>query len=312
MALFFDRVPVVAVQGITGREASMVVRHMQAYGTRVAAGVTPGKGGVRVDGVPVFDTLAQAASALGLQQFDVSVVYVPPLAALDAVAEAVECGVRFVVVIAENIPIHDAIKLVDLARRNRVTLIGPNSVGIISPGLRLKLGPIGGDRPERVFVPGRVGIISRSGGMTSEMGLQLRRAGLGVSTAVSVGGDAILGTTPAEVLARFQEDAETDAVLMFGEPGTDFEEEVAHLLREGGFTKPLVVHVAGRFTEQMPEGTVFGHAGSIIEMGRGKPSAKMQALRRAGAHVAERFDDMVRLLMVALGKEEKIAAAGES
>lgn len=300
MALFFRSTPRLCVQGITGREATMVVRHMLAYGTPVAAGVTPGRHGQSVEGVPVFDTLEQAARELGVERFDGTVVYVPPLAALDAVAEAVDAGVPFILVITENIPAHDAMKILDLADRRKVLLVGPNSVGVISPGQRLKLGPIGGDRPQRAFVPGRIGIISRSGGMTAEMGLQLRRAGLGVSTAVSVGGDAMLGLPPARALELFQEDPDTDAVLLFGEPGTGFEEEVASLLRRGGFTKPLVVHVAGRFTEQMPEGTVFGHAGAIIERGRGRPTAKMQVLREAGALVAERFDDMIPLLRDAL------------
>lgn len=280
----------------------MVVGHMRAYGTRVTAGVTPGKAGTFVEDVPVFDTLRQAAGALGLARFDASIVYVPPLAALDAVAEAVECGVRFLLVVTENIPAHDCMRMLQLAERAGVTLVGPNSVGVISPRARLKLGPIGGDRPERAFVPGRIGIISRSGGMTSELGLQLKRAGLGVSTAVSVGGDAMLGMPPAAVLAGFEQDPETDAVVMFGEPGTAFEEEAARLVEAGGFTKPLVAYVAGRFTEQMPEGTVFGHAGAIIERGRGKPTDKMQALRRAGAYVAERFDDVVPLLQQALAR----------
>lgn len=308
MGLFFDRMPSIAVQGITGREATMVVRHMLAYGTPVTAGVTPGRAGASVDGIPVFDTLEQAARALGIERFDACIVYVPPMAALDAVAEAVEAGALFILVVTENIPSHDAMKLLSLARRHGVTLVGPNSVGVISPGRRLKLGPIGGDRPERAFVPGRIGIISRSGGMTSELGLQLRRAGLGVSTAISVGGDAMLGLPPAEALAYFQRDSETEAVLMFGEPGTAFEEAVSQLLHSGGFTKPLVAHVAGRFTEQMPEGTVFGHAGAIIERGRGKPTAKMQALRQAGAYVAERFDDMIPLLLEAVGGEARRTA----
>ena len=289
----------------------MVVRHMQAYGTPVAAGVTPGRAGASVEGVPVFDTLAQAARELGVDGFDASVVYVPPLAALDAVGEAVAAGVRFLLVVTENIPAHDAMRLLDLARRGGVTLVGPNSVGVISPALRLKLGPIGGDRPHRAFVAGRVGIISRSGGMTSELGLQLKQAGLGVSTAVSVGGDAMLGLPPAAALERFQQDPETDAVLMFSEPGTAFEEAVARLLERGGFRKPLVVHVAGRFTETMPEGTVFGHAGAIIERGRGRPTDKMRALARAGALVAERFDDMVPLLLEALGQRGVLASGRE-
>lgn len=288
----------------------MVAAHMQQYGTPIAAGVTPGRGGARVGEVPVFDAVEEAARRLGVDGFDASVVYVPPLAALDAVGEALEAGIKFVLVITENIPLQDSLRILTLARQFGATLVGPNSVGVISPALRLKLGPIGGDRPERAFVPGRIGIVSRSGGMTSELGLQLRRAGLGVSTAVSVGGDAMLGLPPAAVLALFERDADTEAVVMFGEPGTAFEEEVAGLLKSGAFTKPLVVHVAGRFVEQMPEGTMFGHAGAIVERGRGRPSDKMAVLRRAGALVAERFDDMVALLKEAVGlRSEAVGGA---
>ena len=300
MTSLVPAMPSIVVQGITGREASMVAGHMLAYGTPIAAGVTPGRGGTVVDGVRVFDGLRTATSELGGRPFDVSIVYVPPSAALDAIAEAVDAGIRLLVVITENIPLHDVMRILSLCRGAETTLIGPNSVGVIAPARRLKLGPIGGDRPERAFPPGRIGIISRSGGMTSEAGLQLRLAGFGVSTAVSVGGDAMLGLSPVDALRLFEQDSETDAVVYFGEPGMFHEEDAASLIEAGGFTKPLVAHVAGLFTEQMPEGTMFGHASAIIERGHGRPSDKMTALRGAGAHVAERFDDVVSVLRSAL------------
>jgi succinyl-CoA synthetase alpha subunit len=293
VTLFFDAPPRVVVQGATGREASMVVRHMNAYGTRVAAGVTPGKGGGEVEGVPVFDTVGRASEDVG--PFDAAIVYVPPLAALDAAAEALAAGVPFVLVVTENVPLHDSLRLLALAGDAGATLVGPNSVGVISPGARLTLGAIGGDDPERAFVPGRIGVVSRSGGLTAEVGLQLRRAGLGVSTAVSIGGDAMIGTTPAALLRRFRDDPDTDAVVYVGEPGTRLEEELADELAADG-AKPLVALVLGTFMEEFPRGTVFGHAGAVIERGRGSPTEKKRRLAEAGALVAESFDDVIDLV----------------
>jgi succinyl-CoA synthetase alpha subunit len=290
--------PCVVVQGATGREASMVVAHMNAYGTRVAAGVTPGKSGAEVDGTPVFDTIAAAADAVGA--IDASIVYVPPLATLDAVAEAVEARVPLVLVVTENVPLHDSMRLLDLARRGGTTVVGPNSVGIISPGARVKLGAIGGDQPERAFVPGRVGVISRSGGLTAEVGLQLKRAGLGVSTAVSIGGDAMIGSRPADLLRRFREDRETAAVIYVGEPGTGLEEELADELA-GDQRLPVVALVLGQFMEDFPQGTVFGHAGAVIEGGQGGPTEKKRRLAKAGAHVVESFDDVVPMVRDLIG-----------
>ncbi len=290
MTLFFHEPPRVVVQGATGREAAMVVGHMNAYGTRVLAGVTPGRAGNVVDGVPVFDTVASAASTCG--PFDVAIVYVPPLAALDAVSEAVAAGVELVLVVTENVPLHDSVKLLALARAAGVAVVGPNSVGLISPGRRLKLGAIGGDDPDRAFVPGRVGVISRSGGLTAEVGLQLKRSGLGVSTAVSVGGDAMIGMPPAGLLRRFRDDDETDVVVYVGEAGTSLEEELADELGSDGST-PLVALVLGEFMEEFPRGTVFGHAGAVIERGRGSPAEKKRRLAEAGAAVAESFDELI-------------------
>jgi succinyl-CoA synthetase alpha subunit len=282
----------------------MVVRHMHAYGTLVAAGVTPGKDGETVDGTPVFDTIASAIAATG-GPFDASLVSVPPLAVLDAVDEAIGAGIRFVLIATENVPLHDSLKLLALARGAGATIVGPNSVGVISPAAGLKLGAIGGDRPERAFAPGRVGVISRSGGLTAEVGLQLRLRSLGVSTAVSVGGDAMIGTSPAELLRRFRADPETDAIVYIGEPGTRLEEDLAAVLAGDPTGKPLIATVLGAFMEEFPAGTIFGHAGAVIERGRGDPTTKMRLLSEAGALVAGTFDDVFGLVQNAVGMKTR-------
>lgn len=293
MAILLDRKTRVLVQGITGREARMVTKHMLTYGTAVVCGVTPGRGGDEVAGVPVYDTVAEAVAA---HRPTAALVSVPPAATLDAALEAIEAGLRLLLIATERVPKHDALRLLHAASAARVRVIGPNSAGLINPSQRIKLGAIGGDRPERAFVPGRIGVISRSGGMTAELGLMLQRRGFGVSTAVSVGGDALIGTPPAELLPLFQADPETDAVVLFSEPGTRFEEDVAGALADGRFCKPLFALVAGRFTESLPEGTAFGHAAAIIRGGSGRPSAKLAALRKAGAWATEDLDELSRFL----------------
>ncbi|GBD16239.1 Succinate--CoA ligase [GDP-forming] subunit alpha [bacterium HR26] len=293
MAILLDRNTRVLVQGITGREARMVTAHMLAYGTAVVCGVTPGRGGEEVAGVPVYDTVAEAVVA---HRPTAALISVPPAATLDATLEAIEAGLRLLLIATERVPKHDALRLLRAAGAAGVRVIGPNSVGLINPSQRVKLGAIGGDRPERAFVPGRIGVISRSGGMTAELGLMLRRRGFGVSTAVSVGGDALIGTPPADLLPLFQADPETDAVVLFGEPGTRFEEDVAEALADGRFSKPLFALVAGRFTESLPEGTAFGHAAAIIRGGSGRPSTKLAALRQAGAWATDDLDELFRFL----------------
>jgi succinyl-CoA synthetase alpha subunit len=286
--------PRVVVQGITGREASMVVKHMNAYGTRVTAGVTPGKEGAVVDGVSVFDTIDAARAGTGGEDFDVAVVYVPPLAALDAVAEAAEAAIAVIVVVTENTPLHDSIRLHTLARESGARVIGPNSVGLITPARRLKLGAIGGENPDRAFVAGRVGVISRSGGLTAEVGLQLRRHGLGVSTAVSIGGDALIGLEPADVATSMSADDQTDVIVYVGEPGTLLEERLAEAIAGGRVTKPVVALILGEFMEEFPQGMVFGHAGAVIEQDHGSPREKKRHLNRVGARVVESLDDAIR------------------
>ena len=298
MAILVDKNSKIAVQGITGREASMVTKHAIAYGTRILAGVTPGKEGQNVEGVPVYDTLKQAVKEHGI---DTTVVYVPPAFAYDAVMEAVGNGVNLVVVITERIPRRDVARFLCAAREAGCTVVGPNSVGLLNPVDRVKLGAIGGDRVERCFIPGQVGVVSRSGGMTAECSWMVKRAGYGVSTSVSIGGDPLIGSSPKDILALFQKDPETKAVLMWGEPGTNYEEEAAAFMEQGGFSKPLIAYIGGSFVESMPEGTVFGHAASIVQGASGRPSLKMQRLREAGAHVASKFNDITGILHEVLG-----------
>jgi len=287
----------IVIQGITGREASMVTKHSLAYGTKILAGVTPGKEGQDIEGIPVYDTLKRASQKHDL---NTSVISVPPAFAYDAVMEAIGNGIKLILIVTERIPRHDVAKFLATAKQTNCTIVGPNSVGILSPAEKVKLGPIGGDNVSRCFIPGEVGVISRSGGMTAESSWMVKRAGFGVSTSVSIGGDPLIGSPPQTVLSMFEKDMQTKAVVMFGEPGTTYEEDVANFVKGGGFTKPLIAYIAGRFVEDMPEGTVFGHAASIIEGGIGKPSNKMTELEKAGAHVAKKFNDIIEILQQVL------------
>ncbi len=297
MAILIDRSSRIVIQGITGREATMVTKHTLEYGTKVLAGVTPGKKGQNVHGVPVYNTLREAVEE---HLVNTSLIVVPPAFVLDAVREAIDNGIKLMVVTTENIPQQDTIKMLHLARQHQVRLIGPNTVGLINPKDRVKLGSIGGDNPDRCFIPGHVGVISRSGGMTAETSWMVKRAGFGVSTSVGIGGDALIGTSIRDLLEYFEQDSDTHAVVTFSEPGTMFEEQAADFVKNGGFTKPLISYIAGRFTEQMPEGTVFGHAGAFISGNTGRPSAKMEKLRDAGAHVVNHFDKMIHVLQSVL------------
>jgi succinyl-CoA synthetase alpha subunit len=283
MSIFVDKDTKVLVQGITGREASEKVPEMLEYGTDIVAGVTPGKGGQEVEGVPVYDTVAEAVDEH--PEINTSLVYVPPFAAKDAIFEALENRIKTLNVITERIPTRDAWKIYQRVEEEDATLVGPTSVGIITPG-ECKLGPIGGNEPEKVYEPGKVGVISKSGGMTTETSWVVRQAGYGVSTAAGLGGDVIAGTTFEDALRKFEEDDQTEAVVMFGELGGTYEEKAAELLEQGEFTKPLIAYITGKFTEDMPE-KKYGHAGAIIRGDRGKPSNKEEKLQEAGAHVVD-------------------------
>jgi succinyl-CoA synthetase alpha subunit len=292
MAILINKDSKIVIQGITGREAFMVTKHAIAYGTNIIAGVTPGKGGQILEGIPVYDTLRHACKE---HEIDTTVVYVPPEFAYDAVMEAIGNGIQTILIITERVPRLDVARFLKAAK-GKCIIVGPNSAGIINPHDRIKLGPLGGDNVERSFVHGEVGVISRSGGMTAECSWMVKRAGYGVSTSISIGGDPLIGSSPKEILRLFEADTRTKAVVLWGEPGTHYEEDVANYIHNGGFTKPLVAYVAGKFVESMPKGTVFGHAASIISGEHGRPTSKISKLREAGAHVPDCFDDINLIL----------------
>jgi len=282
------------VQGITGREAANFTRECLDYGTFVVSGVTPGKGGERVNGVPVFDTVQEAVEGT---RPDAALVSVPPLMVLDAALEAITAGVPLLVIVTERVPRRDVAALLASAREVGATVVGPNSLGIIVPGA-CKVGSIGGPAEDvrRAYSPGRIGVASRSGGMTTEISSMLTTAGLGQSTCISVGGDSLIGTTLGDAYRLFVEDPETEAVVTFSEPGGAQEDELADLLDDyGGPPKPLVSFVAGRFVDEMPD-TRFGHAGTMVEAGGSTAAAKVERLGAAGAHVLDRLDELSTVL----------------
>jgi succinyl-CoA synthetase alpha subunit len=284
LAILIDGDTTVLVQGITGREGAARTRTMVDYGTKVLCGVTPGRGGARVWDVPVYNSVMEAIHAHG--HIDASVVFVPGLQVKDAVFEALEGGIKFIVVPAERVPLHDSLQMIALARKKKARILGPGSLGLISVGKAL-MGWIGGTEEfaREIFKPGPVGVMSRSGGQTTTVAWSITRSGLGITTALHVGAEPVLGSTFAEILPMFQEDAETELVVMFGEIGTVAEEEAAEVIKEGRFRKPLIAYVAGR---SLPAGIRFSHASAIIERGRGTADSKIRALEEVEACVVER------------------------
>jgi succinyl-CoA synthetase alpha subunit len=281
------------VQGITGREAVNLTRECLDYGAgaRIVGGVTPGRLGREVHGVPVFDTVAQCVQHHG-GPIEGSVVTVPPAFTRDAVFEAIENGVRLVVIVTERIPRADVAQMVELAEERGARIIGPNCLGIIVPDV-VKMGGIGGParNARQAYSPGPVGVISRSGGMTTEMSSTLSAAGLGQSTAVSIGGDAIIGSTYAELMPLFEADEETEAIVIYTEPGGRMEKQLADWVAAHESTLPVVAFMAGRFMDEMP-GMSFGHAGTIVEGREDTAAEKIARLNAAGIEVAERIEDI--------------------
>ena len=276
----------VIVQGITGREGSFHTKLMLEYGTKIVAGVTPGKGGQEVHGVPVYDTMKEAVEEH--PEANTSIVFVPARFAPDAVYEAVDAGMRVVVVITEHIPVHETMRFVNYARQKGTVIIGPNCPGIITPGAA-KVGIM----PGHIFTPGPVGIVSRSGTLTYEIAYSLTRAGIGQSTAIGIGGDPIVGLTFTEAMELFEKDPQTRALVLIGEIGGDMEERAARMIEEGRFTKPVVAFIAGRTA---PPGKRMGHAGAIIMMGTGSYQDKVRALERAGVRVARIPQEIPKLV----------------
>lgn len=288
MSILIDQDKRVLVQGITGREGMARTRLMTEYGTNVVAGCTPGRGGEEVEGIPVFDTILEAWEKAG--PLDVSVLFIPAPVVKSAALEAIDAGVKLLVIIPDRVPIYDVLVIAKKAQEAGARFVGPNSLGVLSPG-KAVLGMIGGraSSARSWFFPGPVGVTSRSGGITSAMAYYLGQEGIGASTMVHVGGDAVVGLPHPEVVKLFQADPETKAVVMFGEIGTSQEEQVADLMEAGEFTKPLVAFIGGKAAKS---GTRFSHAGAIIEGGRGTYEGKVQRLREAGAVVVDSFGDI--------------------
>ena len=283
MSIFADTSTRLLVQGITGREGSFHARQMLEYGTNIVAGVTPGKGGQRFDDkVPVFDTVADAVEATGA---NTTVIYVPPMSAAAAIVEAADAAIPMVVCITEGIPVMHMSRTMPFVRSRGVRLIGPNCPGLITPGARAKVGII----PGNICMPGRVGLVSRSGTLTYEVVNHLTRAGIGQSTCVGIGGDPIIGTNFIDCLRAFQEDAGTDAIVMIGEIGGTDEQSAAQFVKTR-VTKPVVGFIAG---QTAPRGRRMGHAGAIISGSSGRAEEKLAAFEAAGIGVMRRPVDVI-------------------
>ena len=265
------------VQGITGRQGRFHTELMIKYGTRVVAGVVPGKGGMKVHGVPVYDTVAEALD--NHPEINASIVFVPAKYASDAVLEAVEAEIPLIVVITEHIPVHHTVKFVRYAELRGTVIVGPNTPGVITPG-EAKVGIM----PERYFAPGRAGIVSRSGTLTYEVAWSLSKAGIGISTAIGIGGDPVVGLKLRDAALMLDKDAETDIIVVVGEIGGTEEEALADAIASGEIRKPVVTYIAGRTA---PPGRRMGHAGAIVYGDAGTAESKIRALRKAGAAIVD-------------------------
>jgi succinyl-CoA synthetase alpha subunit len=281
------------VQGITGREAVNLTRECLDYGSKVVGGVTPGRKGRDVHGVPVFDTVEQVVDSLGYVP-DGSVVTVPPAFTKDAVLEAIVRGIKLIVIVTERIPRRDVAQMVELADRRGARIIGPNCLGLIVPEV-CKMGGIGGPAKDaaKAYTPGSIGVMSRSGGMTTEISSTLTGAGLGQSTAISIGGDAIIGSTYAELMPLFEADEQTQGIVIYTEPGGRMEAQLSEWVAENNSRLPIVAFMAGRFMDdEEMKGMSFGHAGTIVEGKEDTATEKIARLEAAGIPVVERIDEI--------------------
>lgn len=294
MSILIDSTKRILVQGITGREGRARTKLMREFGTNVVAGVTPGKGGESVEGVPVYNGVAEAMSAArdAGGPIDISVVFAPARFVKDAALEAIAAGVKLLLLVPDRVPLWDTMEIAAAARDAGAAFVGPNTLGVLSPGERgAVIGMIGGraSSAREWFKPGPVGIVSRSGGMTSSCGYYLGKAGVGLSTLVHVGGDAVLGLRIPDVALLLEADPATRAIVVFGEIGGSQEEDLAALIRARKVTKPVVAYIGGKVAK---EGTRFSHAGAIIEGNRGTHAGKVKALTEAGAVVVDAFGDL--------------------
>jgi len=292
VGIFVDKGTKAVVQGITGTQGSFHTKLMLEYGTKIVAGMTPGKGGTEVHGVPVYDTVEEAVKK---HEANASIIFVPAPFAADAAFEALEAKLKTIVIITEHIPIRDAIQVMNRARLQGAVVIGPNTPGILTTG-ECKLGIM----PAHVFKRGTVGIASRSGTLTYEIATGLTVRGLGQSTCIGLGGDPIVGLSFVDVLRMFEKDKQTQAVALIGEIGGNFEELAAEFVSTEGYSKPVVAFVAGRTA---PPGKRMGHAGAIIMGKTGTAASKIEAFEKAGVKVAEKPSDVARLLIEKLGRQ---------
>jgi len=289
LSVLVDKNTRLVVQGITGKEGTFHTKQMVEYGTNVVGGVTPGKGGTKHEGIPVFNTVAEAVREVGA---NAGVIYVPPPFAADAIMEAADAGLPLIVCITEGIPALDMVKVKEYLSQRRTKLIGPNCPGVISPG-KCKIGIM----PGHIHKEGRIGVVSRSGTLTYEAVGQLTALGLGQSTAIGIGGDPIVGTTHTDALALFETDDETDGIVMIGEIGGTAEEDAAAFAKDN-VTKPIVAFIAG---QTAPPGRRMGHAGAIIAGGKGTAAEKMKALEEAGIRVVKSPADIGVAMKDAIG-----------
>ena len=286
MSIIIDEDSRVVVQGITGNGGRFSTALMLRYGTQIVAGVTPGKGGRQVRGVPVYNTVSEAVSNHGA---NTSIIFVPPRFVLSAALEAIDAGIKTVVVITELVPQKDAIEFIGHANKKDTIIVGPNCPGLINPGIRVKVGIM----PSHIFTPGSIGIVSRSGTLAYEITWNISDAGLGQSTCVGIGGDAIVGLDFIRVLEMFKDDEETKRVVLIGEVGGNAEELAAQYIKETNYPKPVVAYIVGRLA---PPGKRMRHAGAIIMGNAGTASTKIEAFTGAGVPVAEKPSDIIKLL----------------
>jgi succinyl-CoA synthetase alpha subunit len=301
VSILLDKETTFIVQGITGREAVNLTKECLDYGSKVVGGVTPGRKGREVHGVPVFDTFAHAVENYG-GPIDGSVVTVPPAFTKDAVLEAIENEIKLIVIVTERIPRRDVAQMVELADSKGARIIGPNCLGVIVPDV-IKMGGIGGPAKDaaKAYSPGSVGVMSRSGGMTTEISSTLTAAGLGQSTAVSIGGDAIIGSTYTELMPLFEADEQTQAIVIYTEPGGRMEADLARHVTDTNSRLPIVAFMAGKFMDEMP-GMSFGHAGTIVEGKADTAAEKIARLGEAGITVAEEIAEIPDLVKERLGQ----------
>ncbi|GAB6155189.1 succinate--CoA ligase subunit alpha [Desulfosporosinus burensis] len=291
MSIVIDETTHVLVQGITGKQGLFHTQQMLAYGTKIIAGTSPGKGGTTIEGIPVYDSVQAACEK---HSINASVIFIPASFAKDATLEALEAGIKVIIVVTEHIPVHDEMIIVAYAKRLKATVIGPNTFGIVSSG-KCKIGI----PPNQFFIPGSVGVVARSGTLTYEIVGNLTAQGIGQSTVVGMGGDRVVGLSFVDVLKQFEQDPETQVVVLIGEIGGNAEEEAAQYIKK--MTKPVVAYIAGK---SAPPGKRMGHAGAIIERGKGTYAGKVNALRLAGARVAELPFEVPGIVKEILAKEK--------